>query len=82
MQQLEIYDKMLIFKQELIDTLGVEQDGWVAEDRWEEVKEARENIYEMSIREIEDEKDREDMKVMWPFDGVKRPGSQAARIET
>ncbi|EFW14066.1 predicted protein [Coccidioides posadasii str. Silveira] len=35
-KQLDLYDKILAFKQDLVETLAVEQDGGVPEDRWEE----------------------------------------------
>ena len=69
-EQLDIYDKMLSFRQDIVETLGVEQDGWVPEDRWEEAKEAHQHVYETVMGTMESEKDREDMKMMWPFDGV------------
>jgi hypothetical protein len=70
-EQLEIYDKMLALRQDIVETLGAEQDGWVPEDRWEEAKESHRRIYETIMATIESEKDREDLKLMWPFDGVK-----------
>lgn len=69
-EQLDIYDKMLAFRQDIVETLEVEQDGWVAEDGWEKVKEAHQHIYESIMGAMQDEKDREDMKIIWPFDGV------------
>ncbi|EQL31887.1 hypothetical protein BDFG_05791 [Blastomyces dermatitidis ATCC 26199] len=70
-ERLDIYDKMLAVRQDIVETLGVEQDGWIPEDRWEEVKEAHQRIYEAVLAAMESEKDRQDMKMMWPFDGVK-----------
>ncbi|KAK2765358.1 hypothetical protein FQN54_008204 [Arachnomyces sp. PD_36] len=67
-EQLELYDKMLAFRQYLVETLGVEQDGWVPEDRWEEVKKYHQDVYEDIVGAMESEKDREDIKMMWPFD--------------
>lgn len=71
-EQLEIYNKMLTFRKDLVDTLGVEEDGWVPEDQWETVKETHQQIYETIIGDLESQKDREDMMLMWPFDGVKQ----------
>lgn len=69
-EQLDIYDKMLALRQDIIETLGVEQDGWVPVDRWEEVNAAHRQIYEAIMGTMENEKDREDMRLMLPFDDV------------
>lgn len=71
-ERLDIYDKMLAVRQDIVETLGVEQDGWVPEDRWEEVKEAHRHIYETVMEAMKSEWDREDMKLMWPFDGIEQ----------
>ena len=70
-ERLEVYDKMLEVRQDIVETLGVEQDGWVWKDRWEETRNAHRYVYETVMAGIEEEKDREEMKLMWPFDGVK-----------
>ena len=69
-EQLDIHDKMLALRQDIVETLGVEQDGWVSVDRWEEANAAHRQIYGAIMETMENEKDREDMKLMWPFDGV------------
>ncbi|QVM09379.1 hypothetical protein D8B26_004039 [Coccidioides posadasii str. Silveira] len=70
-KQLDLYDKILAFKQDLVETLAVEQDGGVPEDRWEEVKKSHQCVYEEIMGAMESERNREDIKMMWPFDGVK-----------
>ncbi|PGH13538.1 hypothetical protein AJ80_06288 [Polytolypa hystricis UAMH7299] len=72
-EQLDIYDKMLAVRQDIVEILGVEQDGCTPEDRWEEVREAHQHIYiyESVMAAMESEKARQEMKMMWPFDGVK-----------
>ncbi|PGH11609.1 hypothetical protein AJ79_04749 [Helicocarpus griseus UAMH5409] len=59
-EQLEIYEKMLSFKQEIVETFGVEEDGWVPEDRWDEVKEAHRHAYETIMKSMKSDKDRAD----------------------
>ncbi|EFR01815.1 hypothetical protein MGYG_04815 [Nannizzia gypsea CBS 118893] len=39
-EQLDIYDGMLEIRRDIIEILGVEEDGWVPAERWEEVKKA------------------------------------------
>ncbi|EFW19952.1 conserved hypothetical protein [Coccidioides posadasii str. Silveira] len=67
-EQLEIYEKMLEFRQDMIETLGVESDGWVCVDRWEDVKRAHAYFFDTLMANMEDDKDREDLRGMWPFD--------------
>ncbi|OJD13853.1 hypothetical protein AJ78_05724 [Emergomyces pasteurianus Ep9510] len=64
-----VYDNTLAVRQDIVETLGVEQDGWISEDRWR--KEAHQCIYEAVVAAMGSEKDRQDMKMMWPFDEVK-----------
>lgn len=68
-EQLDIYDKMLEFRQDMVETLGVEGDGWVSENRWEGVKQAHQYFYETIMATMENDKDREELKTIWPFDG-------------
>lgn len=67
-EQLELYDKTLAVRQDIVETQGVEQDGWVAEDRWGKTKEAHSHIYgaSMAAQESEPEIEKE-MKSTWPF---------------
>lgn len=44
-EQLEIYEKTLDFRQDMADTLGVEEDGWVSPKRWDSVKAAHDYSY-------------------------------------
>lgn len=67
-EQLEVYDKILEFKLDMIETLGVEEDGWVSEDRWEGVRQAHRYFYETIMASMENENDREELKTIWPFD--------------
>lgn len=67
-EQLSIYDGLLEFRQDMVETLGVEGDGWVSEDRWEGVKKAHQHIYENIMAAMENDKDREELRTMWPFD--------------
>lgn len=69
-QRLDTYDKMLDARQEIVSALGTEQDGWVPSDRFEETKEAHQALYQSILGAMETEKDRGDMEIMWPFDGV------------
>ncbi|TPX20163.1 hypothetical protein DIZ76_016051 [Coccidioides immitis] len=71
-EQLEIYDKMLSLRQDIVEILGVEQDGWVPADRWQDVRAAHQQVYASVMGAMESEKDYEDMKMMWPFDGVQQ----------
>lgn len=59
---------MLDFQQDMFETLGVESGGWVSPERWEGVREAHAYFYETIMDSMEDDKDREDMRRMWPFD--------------
>ncbi|OJD20124.1 hypothetical protein ACJ73_08543 [Blastomyces percursus] len=77
-EQLGIYDGLLEFRQDMVETLGVEGDGWVSEDRWEGVKKAHQYFYETIMAAMENDKDREELRTMWPFDQCQprnRPGS-------
>lgn len=67
-EQLGIYDSMLEFRQDMIETLGVEEDGWVSVERREGVKQAHRYIYETLMAGMESDKDHGDLKTMWPFD--------------
>ncbi|KMU78074.1 hypothetical protein CISG_06836 [Coccidioides immitis RMSCC 3703] len=67
-EQLGIYNGMLEFRQDMVETLGVEGDGWVSEDRWEGVKKAHQYFYETIMASMENDKDREELRTMWPFD--------------
>ncbi|WEW61064.1 hypothetical protein PRK78_006553 [Emydomyces testavorans] len=67
-EQLDVYNKMLEFRQDMVETLGVEADGWVSEDGWEGVEKAHRYFYETIMVGMENDKDREELKTMWPFD--------------
>ncbi|KAF3491941.1 uncharacterized protein GIQ15_01458 [Arthroderma uncinatum] len=67
-EQLGIYNGMLEFRQDMVETLEVEGDGWVSEDRWEGVRKAHQYFYENIMAGLENDKDREDLRTMWPFD--------------
>lgn len=67
-EQLGDYDKMLDFKQDMIETLGVEEDGWVPEDRWEGARQSHRYFYENIMASMENDNDREELKTIWPFD--------------
>ncbi|EER29750.1 hypothetical protein CPC735_000060 [Coccidioides posadasii C735 delta SOWgp] len=67
-EQLGIYNGMLEFRQDMVETLGVEGDGWVSEDHWEGVKKAHQYFYETIMASMENDKDREELRTMWPFD--------------
>lgn len=67
-EQLGIYNSMLEFRQDMVETLGVEGDGWVSEDRWEGVKRAHRYFYETLMARLENDKEREELRTMWPFD--------------
>ncbi|KKZ66492.1 hypothetical protein EMCG_07772 [[Emmonsia] crescens] len=67
-EQLDIYNGLLEFRQDMVETLGVEGDGWVSEDRWEGVKKAHQYFYETIMATMENDKDREELRIMWPFD--------------
>ncbi|KAK2750680.1 hypothetical protein FQN57_002753 [Myotisia sp. PD_48] len=66
-EQLDIYDGILKIRQGIVETLGVEGDVWVSVDRWEEVVKSHQRLFESMMEAQEDDKDREDMKTMWPF---------------
>ncbi|EER42402.1 conserved hypothetical protein [Histoplasma capsulatum var. duboisii H88] len=55
------------FSQGMIET-WVESDGWVCVDRWEDVKQAHTYSFDTLMANMEDDKDREDLGRMWPFD--------------
>nr|KMM72331.1 hypothetical protein CPAG_08628 [Coccidioides posadasii RMSCC 3488] len=67
-EQLGIYNGMLEFRQDMVETLGVEGDGWVSEDHWEGVKKAHQYFYKTIMASMENDKDREELRTMWPFD--------------
>ncbi|EDN06377.1 predicted protein [Histoplasma mississippiense (nom. inval.)] len=67
-KQLDVYEKILQIKRDVITTLGVEEDGWVSADRWEGVRQAHRDIYETVMASMEDDQDREELKTFWPFD--------------
>ncbi|KAM5454307.1 hypothetical protein MaudCBS49596_002324 [Microsporum audouinii] len=67
-EQLDVYNKILEFRQDMVETLGVEDDGWVSENRWEGVKKAHQYFYETIMESMKNDKDREELKTMWPFD--------------
>lgn len=67
-EQLDVYEKTLEFKRDMIETLGVEEDGWVPEDRWDGVKQAHQYFYDSIMASMENDKDREELKTIWPFD--------------
>lgn len=67
-KQLDVYEKILQLKRDVITTLGVEEDGWVSADRWEGVRQAHRDIYETVMASMEDDQDREELKTFWPFD--------------
>jgi hypothetical protein len=70
-ERLKVYEGMLSVRQDIIDVLGCEGDGWVPTDRWREAEDAHRKVYEYVMSAMDDEGDREDMRIMWPFDGVK-----------
>ena len=68
-EQLDVYEKKLDFQQDMLETLGgVDSDGWVSSGRWEDVRQAHAYFYKTIMDSMEDDKDREDMRRMWPFD--------------
>ncbi|EEH22903.2 hypothetical protein PABG_05114 [Paracoccidioides brasiliensis Pb03] len=69
-ERLDIYDKMSGVRQDIVEMLGVGQHGWIPEYRWEEVKETHQRIYKAVLATTESEKDRQEIKMMWPFDVI------------
>ncbi|KAK2808028.1 hypothetical protein FQN50_005110 [Emmonsiellopsis sp. PD_5] len=67
-EQLGIYEGMLEFRQDMVQTLGVEEDGWVSADRWEGVEKAHRYFYDTIMASMENDKDRDELRTMWPFD--------------
>ncbi|KAK2810959.1 hypothetical protein FQN50_002550 [Emmonsiellopsis sp. PD_5] len=67
-EQLEVYEKMVEFWRDMSGELGVGGDGWVGVERWEGVRRAHARLFEMVMGNMEDERDREDLRRMWPFD--------------
>ncbi|EEP78409.1 predicted protein [Uncinocarpus reesii 1704] len=70
-ERLDTYNKFLEVRQDLVETLGVEEDGWTPLDRREETVEAHRQVYEIIMSGLDNDQDRAEMTVMWPFDSIK-----------
>jgi len=63
----------------LMDLLHTDSDGWVPTERWEEVRHAHKEVFDMAIETARDGEDEteddhlseEDVRELWPFDGHK-----------
>ncbi|KAI1951730.1 hypothetical protein LOZ57_001142 [Ophidiomyces ophidiicola] len=67
-EQLYTYNSMLELRQDMVETLGVEEDGWTSEARWEGVRQTYQYFYENIMANLEDDKQRKEAISMWPFD--------------
>ncbi|KAM5442588.1 hypothetical protein MferCBS31731_002467 [Microsporum ferrugineum] len=77
-EQLGIYDGMLEFRRDMIEILGIEEDGWVSAERWEEVKKAHQGFYETLMDRMENDESRQELRTIWPFDQC-QPQTQLRR---
>ncbi|GBF61013.1 altered inheritance of mitochondria protein 9 [Trichophyton mentagrophytes] len=77
-KQLEIYDGMLEFRRDMFEVLGVEEDGWVPAERWEEAKKMHQGFYDTLMDNLEDDESRQELRTMWPFDQC-QPETQVRR---
>ncbi|KAI1963503.1 hypothetical protein LOZ58_002337 [Ophidiomyces ophidiicola] len=67
-EQLYTYNSMLELRQDMVEILGVEGDGWTSEARWEGVRQTYQYFYDNIMANLEDDKQREEVISMWPFD--------------
>ncbi|KAI1925858.1 hypothetical protein LOZ65_002669 [Ophidiomyces ophidiicola] len=67
-EQLYTYNSMLELRQDMVETLGVEGNGWTSEARWEGVRQTYQYFYDNIMANLEDDKQREEVISMWPFD--------------
>ena len=59
--------------------LGTDEDGWVPAERWDEVRAAHREVFDMALKtaregddDIDDPLSEEEVRELWPFDGPRR----------
>lgn len=71
-KRLFLFETSLMLRNQLAELLGVQADGWVPTELWEEKKLAHKAAFEQLVCDAENDKDSDitvdELKAVWPFD--------------
>jgi hypothetical protein len=69
------FEQVQEIKRMLMGVLDTDSDGWVPTERWEKVKSAHQDIFNLALKAAREDQDEslteENVRELWPFDGWK-----------
>jgi hypothetical protein len=78
-QEYKSFNHIQELKTTLMRLLGTDEDGWVPAERWDEVRAAHREVFDMALEtaregddDIDDPLSEEEVRELWPFDGLGR----------